>query len=162
MSKVSFEMAVGVYGTDRLSIQCYLLHRAADVYSIADSLDNSWSRFGLTDECSTERVLLLEKDVTCFTDFASEAIGILTWSSRQSAVCLAVLIFDGGYGGPDRLLSEEILDQVYGVWVSSFGPVLTLDREVMKSSEWQNLLRRARQLSHSTLGTTSRARPSET
>lgn len=142
MSLVPFNSAIQVYGTDKMRLQCYLrLTDKANVVRLA-SLDNSWTRFNLSDDDSVEAVFLLEKCFSCFTEFAQAATYVLIWASHQPWVRLAALMFDGAFSGDAELFSDESVDQVYGASAESVGPILTLDRAVMVSTEWRSLLYR--------------------
>ena len=142
---IAFATAIQNYGTDTFTIQCYFFHEGHEGTNVFAPVDGSWVRFRLDEEGIAIRVMLLEKTVKSVLEFVRESIAILYWASLQPSIVLAALIFDGGYDGAKEIVLDEAIDQVYGIWSPSVGPILTLDRNTMMSDEWKSLVLRAKQ-----------------
>ncbi len=142
---IAFATAIQNYGTDTFTIQCYFFYEGHEDTNVFAPVDGSWVRFRLDEEGVAVRVMLLEKTVKSVPEFVRESIAILYWASLQPSIVLAALIFDGGYDGAREIVLDETIDQVYGIWSPSVGPILTLDRNTMMSDEWKSLFLRAKQ-----------------
>ncbi len=142
---IAFSTAIQNYGTDTFTIQCYFFHNDCGGADVFAPVDGSWVRFRLDEEGVAVRVMLLEKTVKSVPEFVRESIAILYWASLQPSIVLAALIFDGGYACAEEIVFDQEIDQVYGIWSPSVGPILTLDRNTMMSGEWKSLVLRAKQ-----------------
>lgn len=141
---IAFATAIQNYGTNTFTIQCYFFYVERDNTNVFAPVDDSWVRFVLDEDDVAIRVMLLEKTVKSVPEFIRESIAILHWASLQPSIVLAALIFDGGYDGAKEIVLDETIDQVFGIWSPSVGPILTLDRNTMMSDEWKSLFLRAK------------------
>lgn len=144
---VSFSEAVSPEGSERFVLHCYF-STSANTNSLINHVQEAASApitwFDLTESEEEMTLVLVEVSLNTMQEFVRSAATLLQFTKYLESVEIAVLMFDGAFLSSDQLLDDSIANQIYGISTRTSGPVLCLDRDILRSEHWRGLVGRLR------------------